>query len=52
MVFMFYLYYVLNVKYFGQHLLFLPITNSWLWNIHNCGNVATGLTFHYSVHIK
>lgn len=36
MVFMFYLYYVLNVKYFGQHLLFLPITNSWLWNIHKC----------------
>lgn len=33
MVFMFYLYYVLNVKHFGQHLLFLP----WLSLTVSCG---------------
>lgn len=49
MVFMFYLYYVLNVKYFGRHLLFLP----WLSLTVGCGIFTIAemsrLDLHFSI---
>lgn len=49
MVFMFYLYYVLNVKHFGQHLLFLP----WLSLTVSCGIFTIAemllLDLHFSI---